>query len=95
MALAEFAREGHPPGALGAGGELRRQHGLAGAAQACERPVRVQRAVDEEPFERLEQLVAAREIGRGDAVARTERVDEMFGCSCLGCAHGEQYVIER
>ena len=40
MAFAELARERHPAGALGAGGELGSEDGLARAAQARERPVR-------------------------------------------------------
>jgi hypothetical protein len=48
MAIAELALEGGPAGSLRAGRELGEQDRLPGAAQASERPVRVEGCFREE-----------------------------------------------
>ncbi len=80
VAIAELAPEAEPAGPLPARRELAQQHRLAGSPDAGQRPVRVRgMGLAEIPFELAEERVAAREVRRGDAVAWTERVGEVFG----------------
>ena len=89
MTLPHLALEGDPARPLRAAGELGEEDRLAGATQAGQRPVRMERLLGDEGIELGQQPVAPGQVWRPDAVPGSERIGQLFGSMYrLGLGHG-------